>query len=574
MKSSLYESGILLAVFAIFFTSSVPLCSSKQPLYIGCISPMTGKSDWWGRGIPVAAEMAFDMINNQSNILKDYELILLKNDSKGETGLGNRILFDYLNKKQVMMVLGPARSNVARSFADTSKYWQMVQISATATSGFLSRKKTYPYFLRTIPSASAMRTSFIALAKKFGWTRVSILFYYREMQVEYAWIINTPDKNGWWNRTYPSLKCTEKEITEAAQHAIMISDMSIGQQNTTGISRLTPDEFLTQYKQYSQERNAKTSPYGPFAFDAAWMIALALNKTFANKNRFSFFMDHTYYKDKTTALTIKNNVIQTQFMGATGFVHLDKKGDRYGHFSIMQIKDFDLRTVGTHDVYDNKVTLHPGKRFLWKVAVCCLSSVSVLLSLFFLYCNVAYRHKRFIKMSSPNINNLIISGCILAYISVILFAIDGKHLNSFICQARVFTLNIGFTLAFGSMFSKTWRVHRITRKLRTKQRRIKDVHLLAMVMAFLVADVITLVALTIISPITKDYHWFDSKPKSPTAADVIYRKKVAYCKIDHVLWLVIVYGTKTLLLVFGLFLAWETRKVKINALNDSQNTDI
>ena len=47
------------------------------------------------------------------------------------------------------------------------------------------------------------------------------------------------------------------------------------------------------------------------------MIALALNKTFANEPRFPFFTDRTHYKDKATALTIKNNVIQTQFMGAS-----------------------------------------------------------------------------------------------------------------------------------------------------------------------------------------------------------------------------------------------------------------
>lgn len=36
-------------------------------------------------------------------------------------------------------------------------------------------------------------------------------------------------------------------------------------------------------------------------------------------------------------------------------------------------------------------------------------------------------------------------------------------------------------------------------------------------------------------------------------------------------WLLLVYGFKGILLVFGLFLAWETRKVKIAALNDSHH---
>lgn len=40
---------------------------------------------------------------------------------------------------------------------------------------------------------------------------------------------------------------------------------------------------------------------------------------------------------------------------------------------------------------------------------------------------------RFVKMSSPNLNNMIILGCILSYISVILFAFDGEHLKTELC---------------------------------------------------------------------------------------------------------------------------------------------
>lgn len=68
-------------------------------------------------------------------------------------------------------------------------------------------------------------------------------------------------------------------------------------------------------------------------------------------------------------------------------------------------------------------------------------------------------------MSSPYLNNMIIIGCLLTYTSVILLGLD-SHLTSeaalpVICTARIWTLMAGFTLAFGSMFSKTWRVHSI-----------------------------------------------------------------------------------------------------------------
>lgn len=68
-------------------------------------------------------------------------------------------------------------------------------------------------------------------------------------------------------------------------------------------------------------------------------------------------------------------------------------------------------------------------------------------------------------MSSPHLNNLIIVGCMLTYSSVIFLGLDSQ-LSSvtafpYICTARAWLLMAGFSLAFGSMFSKTWRVHSI-----------------------------------------------------------------------------------------------------------------
>ena len=44
-----------------------------------------------------------------------------------------------------------------------------------------------------------------------------------------------------------------------------------------------------------------------------------------------------------------------------------------------------------------------------------------------------------------------------------------------------------------------------------------------------------------------------------------------YCDCQHkAIWFGVLFATKGLLLLFGVFLAWETRQVKIPALNDSR----
>lgn len=86
-------------------------------------------------------------------------------------------------------------------------------------------------------------------------------------------------------------------------------------------------------------------------------------------------------------------------------------------------------------------------------------------------------------MSSPHLNNLIIVGCLLTYSSVIFLGLDSQLTSvetfPYICTARAWLLMAGFSLAFGAMFSKTWRVHSIFTdvKLNKKVRRRRFVGL-------------------------------------------------------------------------------------------------
>ena len=44
-------------------------------------------------------------------------------------------------------------------------------------------------------------------------------------------------------------------------------------------------------------------------------------------------------------------------------------------------------------------------------------------------------------MSSPNLNNSVLLGCMLSYLSVFLFGLDGRFISSgyeFICAVRIF----------------------------------------------------------------------------------------------------------------------------------------
>ena len=74
---------------------------------------------------------------------------------------------------------------------------------------------------------------------------------------------------------------------------------------------------------------------------------------------------------------------------------------------------------------------------------------------------------RRIKISSPKINIVMLLGAVLCHTSVFFFGLDWKVVGSkampSICHAAAWTICLGFTLGFGALFWKTWRVYTIYR---------------------------------------------------------------------------------------------------------------
>ena len=81
---------------------------------------------------------------------------------------------------------------------------------------------------------------------------------------------------------------------------------------------------------------------------------------------------------------------------------------------------------------------------------------------------------RMIKMSHPTCNNITLGGAIMCFTSVCLLGLDGRFIDeehfSYLCTARAWMLSLGFSLAYGSMFSKIWRVHRLTTKAKRESK--------------------------------------------------------------------------------------------------------
>ncbi|XP_072046008.1 gamma-aminobutyric acid type B receptor subunit 2-like isoform X2 [Amphiura filiformis] len=291
------------------------------------------------------------------------------------------------------------------------------------------------------------------------------------------------------------------------------------------------------------------------------------------------------------------------FHGASGPVGFADDGDRLGVFNIQQfnISGF-TQTVGFYQSYDEKFIWDAPHKLVWANGapphdeikteeklltmspgilgvVFCLSVMGILLAIGLLVFNIVKRNERTIKMSSPNINNLIIVGGIVSYVAAIMSGVDrslvGENAMDHVCRARLWLLALGFTLSFGSMFSKTFRVHRIFLNKKMEKRVVKDYQLLGMAMSFVALETIYLLIWEVMYPLHAVTETFLSQ--ATIKDDLMIVPSIESCyraEFRSISWLVGIYVFNGVLLLFGLFLAYETRHVHIKALNDSKNIGV
>lgn len=649
-----------------FLYYAVPADGVKN-LTLGAYVPLTGPC--WGGGfaVKIVIELALRQVNNRTDILPDYQLHMVLNDTKCDPGVGMHILYDHVyNKPKKIMLLGAAFSPVSQPIADTSKYWNLLQVSYASTSPVLKNRELYPRFFRTISSDSAFNPARAALLKKYGWKRVATLhqnepsgifsqatkklhkllsdmgieivvgegfmenpanqmanikekdariiigsFYEKQARhvfceaykqgmygKRYVWLIIDWYEDKWWEKKLDEdqITCTAREMGEAVEGYLATDHMKLNEDVTskeTTVSGWTAQQYAKEFKNLTGINARHESS---FAYDAVWAIALVLNTSAQRLAERGKSLENFTYADKEMADIFEEVFYNTSFLGVTGPVSFTKNGERIGYIQLEQLQDGESKRVGVYDVTTDSIVMNKREPIKWQgpgppsdrtIRETELKSISkglyafmavvavlgIILGIFFLLINFKYRERRIIKMSSPRLNNVIVVGCMMTYFSVILFGLDGGVVSAMqygnVCIARAWIMSIGFTLAFGAMFAKTWRVHAIFKSITPKKKVIRDEHLFLIVAAFVSLDIFLLSLWTGIEPMHTGYEKFGDKMRVEDDKEII--PILEHCESKNLsYWLGAVYAFKGLLLVFGVFLAWETRAVTIPALNDSR----
>ncbi|KAJ8027922.1 Gamma-aminobutyric acid type B receptor subunit 2 [Holothuria leucospilota] len=408
---------------------------------------------------------------------------------------------------------------------------------------------------------------------------------------QFVWFLLGWYQRGWW-RVEEDTDCTAKELEVAVEGYFSVDIMDINMNNEKLISEQTVEEFIQEISNLDIHLE---STHAPQTYDAVWTIALTLRTLIENSNK---SLEDFKYEDPDWKDRIMRYLSKLHFNGVSGPVSFNGP-DRYGITVFRQNQRGNMARValyfpengslcfdceGTNpilwegnripidkmQVIDQYILIHPSAFLIMTI----LASIGIAVAIVFLSFNVKYRKTKYIKLSSPNLNNILVVGCMLVYTAIIFCGFESHRVGLVfytpLCTIRIGLLLVGFTLAFGSMFVKTYRVYHIITHATSRVIKRKMLHestLFLMIGVLLVIDAVILLVWLIVDPMQRQENRLPRMSKNETTDFVPI---IEVCASDNQnTWLVIIYIYKGLLLLFGVFLAWETRKVKIPALNDS-----
>ncbi|TMS18621.1 Gamma-aminobutyric acid type B receptor subunit 1 [Larimichthys crocea] len=325
-------------------------------------------------------------------------------------------------------------------------------------------------------------------------------------------------------------------------------------------------------------------------------VSLALNKTVGPLKAKGHRLEDFNYNNRDITAEIYRALNTSSFEGVSGHVVFDAQGSRMAWTLIEQLQGGSYKKIGYYDStkgnlswYGNDKWIGSGPpadqtvvieefRYLSQklfVSVSVFAGLGILLGIVCLTFNIYNSNVRYIQNSQPYLNNMTAVGCMMALAAVFPLGIDGLHVHRrqfpVVCQFRLWLLGLGFSLAYGSMFTKIWWVHTVFTKKdekKDKRKHLEPWKLYATVGVLLGIDVLSLMIWQIVDPLHITVEKFTREaPKGDL--DVLIQPLLEHCSSEKMnTWLGVVYGYKGLLLLLGIFLAYETKSISTEKIND------
>ncbi|XP_065899536.1 gamma-aminobutyric acid type B receptor subunit 2-like [Dysidea avara] len=451
-------------------------------------------------------------------------------------------------------------------------------------------------FVVDVLKNSPARVIFLNMYQEFAIKVMCEILEHQLTHPKFAWMFFTWYNDKWWTNT----SCTINDpAKEAAIENILLTSLLFDHysrideehKNVPNVGNITWNDYESYYyHKYSDMMGLNVSAQledSAYMFDAVWAAALVLNNT--NDSLVNFM--YNSQEAANISQSIHKNMIDLNFFGLTGTVSFQNNGDRPARVRVLQYRQDDdgmLIKVPIGKVENGSLVLNDNESvskifqdgiaedeeyihivlplFVTYTVLSLLGTIFAIVCLVF---NLWFREQKLVKLTSPYVNVMIIAGAVIFYITVILFGVD-ENVASFstvdhLCQTKIWLVAIGFSLLFGTIFAKTWRIYYIFNHFNAME--MKDIYLFAIVGVLVLVDIVILIPPTAVSSAILRRE--QEEVEGDNAGDL--PEIIGVCKSDDSLpWLAVLLVYKGLVLLAGLFLAFETRKIKIISLNESR----
>ncbi|XP_069119655.1 gamma-aminobutyric acid type B receptor subunit 1-like isoform X3 [Argopecten irradians] len=420
---------------------------------------------------------------------------------------------------------------------------------------------------------------------------------------KYVWFIIGWYPDNWYKKYDPKINCTADQLKEALEGHFATEAVVLHQENTATLSHMTSQEFKDRLDLNLKERYNFTDmsqvdgyPEAPFAYDAVWALALALNRTSMKLSKYNKKLEDFNYYSEDIRREIYSAMNDTSFLGVSGNVAFSSEGDRIAWTQIEQMSNGTYQKLGFYDYNTDNLTWIKKEKWIGgKVppdhtliksaprvvshglffAMCFFAAFGIAFGIFCIMFNFLNRQRRCIAYSQPSVNNVTVFGCILCLMCILLLGLDNQFISPelypLICQLRAWMLSLGFTFAYGGMFSKIWTVHRLTTANKKDRKVVRWCELFTVLSVILTIDIAVLTTWQVLDPLYREVEIFEKEDPVDTDEDIKLQPELEHCTSKNIsIWLGVIYGYKGILLLFGIFLAYETRSVKLKQVNDSR----
>ena len=377
--------------------------------------------------------------------------------------------------------------------------------------------------------------------------------------------------------------CSEKDMAEALEKSFLLI-YDVEQDNDVPlVSNITFDQYLQKYKTYRDQYNQRTdittkSNYSHLAtpyYDAVWAWALVLDNL--TKTNASFDVNGGYYGNLDHSRMMVEQFYQTLFQGASGEIEFNRDtGFTQHNLNIFQIRngtEEQVAIIGKY--YINNITepmfipdtfpyIEVRNSKALAVSFNLITAIQFLIVVILHVATVINLKQPSIKASSPRLFHITYTGVYIVALGAFtwtLFSAASIRLDLFGAFCQFFwawCLPIGFTLSFGPVAMRTWRIYRIFVHYDNPGPLISDPILFCGVLLLLLVDVIIAVIWTVLD--TQQTQYFFDK-------NLLKRKAVCACVCEHnkILWLSIIVLYKVGLFIIVTVLALLTRGITIKS---------